>query len=329
MDVLEKPPPQRQKLDVSIADLRESVAAPGCSDEATRGTWADKLKLKAASDVDILRAVAAALATPGEEAIHAAALVRSIAINPQAAVAVSKEVAPALCSVLRRQKDGILLSWSLMALIRLAQHPETHPTLRRAGAAPSLSLFTRPNHRGRLAVRHDLLASMGLAFLSSSSSVEIRQEACSLVPLRTIPELVQLLRQRLQLGAEEVVAKKVFCGMPVDYRPRFAAQSLTLLCEASAAHSAIAWQSPLPTLLCQILGGELPNDAAANLPFGSPDVVEMSSRCRTALLFHAKKRNIAPPEALAALERAPAAPKGTFAERGEANSKASQRPSKL
>ena len=27
-----------------------------------------------------------------------------------------------------------------------------------------------------------------------------------------------------------------------------------------------------------LLAGELPNDAAANLPFGSPDVVEMSSR---------------------------------------------------
>lgn len=27
-----------------------------------------------------------------------------------------------------------------------------------------------------------------------------------------------------------------------------------------------------------LLAGELPNDATANLPFGSPDVVEMSSR---------------------------------------------------
>jgi len=330
MDVLDKPPPQRPKLDVSMADLRESLAAPGCADEGTRGTLADKLKLKAASDADILRAITAALSTPGEEATHAAAVdlllvcnVRSIAINPQAAVTVGKQVAPALCSVLRRQKDMILLAWALMALIRLAQHTETHQILRRAGAVPSLSLFTRPDQKSKLTVRLDLLASFGLAFLSASPSVEMRQEACSLVPLRTVPELVQLLRQRLQLSTDEVVDTRLFCGMPVDFRPRFAAQSLTLLCEASAAHAAIAWQSPLPTLLCEILTGELPNDAASNLPFGSPDVVEMSSRCRSALLFHAKKRSIAPPEALAALQRAPAAPKGTWAERGEVTSKAS------
>lgn len=107
----------------------------------------------------------------------------------------------------------------------------------------------------------------------------------------------------------------------------------------------------------RLFKGELPNDAASNLPFGSPDVVEMSSRpvhacilyfrhvppnlsslsfephssrhqkaintiahlfsqwqeidhskfdqsvvqckdrCRSALLFHAKKRSIAPPQA--------------------------------
>ncbi|CAK9024569.1 Eukaryotic translation initiation factor 2D [Durusdinium trenchii] len=145
----------------------------------------------------------------------------------------------------------------------------------------------------------------------------MRQEACALVPLRAVPELVQLLQLRLCSTAEEAVEKKLFCGMPVDYRPRFVAQSLTMLCEASAAHASVGWHSALPALLAQVLRGELPNDAATNLPFGSPDVIEMSSRCRAALLSHAKKRNIAPAEALAALKRAPVSPKGTWAERGE------------
>eukprot|EP00913_Durusdinium_trenchii_P030946 g28984.t1 len=237
MDVLDEPPPQRPKLDVSMADLRESLAAPMCPDEGTRGTVADKLKLKVASDVEILKAVAATLATPGPEAVHAAAVDRALEI-PLADMELAK----------------LRLAWPVKRSHQrfAAQHHETHPTLRRAGAVASLSLFTRPGQR-KPGPRLDLLASIGLAFLSGTAGA-MRQEACALVPLRAVPELVQLLQLRLCSTAEEdrttaapalfaiiteveAVEKKLFCGMPVDYRPRFVAQSLTMLCEDGSMHS--------------------------------------------------------------------------------------------
>ncbi|CAJ1381794.1 unnamed protein product [Effrenium voratum] len=322
MDVRDQLPTPR-RLDVSMADLREALAAPGCPDEGARGSLADKLKLKAACDAEILRAAAAALSL-GPEAVDAAAMVRSIAITPQAAVYVSKEVGPSLCKALRR-KEPQLVAWALMALIRLAQFPDTHGLLRRADAVQSLALFTRPQARRKSEVRLDLLASMGLAFLSETMRQEQRPEICALVPLRLLPELVQLLCARLQMTSDEVVSSCVFCGMPVDYRPRFVAQSLAALCEASAAHAAMAWQSNLPFVICEVLSGRCPNDAEANLPFGSPDVVEMASRCRSALLAHASKRSMAPPQVLADLKSAPAAPKGTWAKRGDATRKVRSR----
>ncbi|CAE7253867.1 Eif2d [Symbiodinium natans] len=311
MDVRDEAPPQRQRT--SMADLRESLAAVGCPDEGMRGTYADKLKLKAATDLEILRDVSSALVSPGPEAMHAAAIVRSISINPQAAASVCKYVLPALCGALHRQKDLWMLAWALAALIRLAQHQETHRLLQRGGAVATLALFTKPSWRSRAGqVRLDLIASIGLAFLSTAG-----KDTVASVPLRAVPELVRMLARRFETTADQAVEEKTFCGMPVDYRPRFVAQSLVGLCEASAAHAAVAWQTALPSLLHDILTGKLPNDTEVNQPYGSPDVVEMASRCRMALLAHAKQGGMATAEALAALRSAPAAPKGTWEKRGQ------------
>jgi len=309
MDVQDEAPPQRQRS--NMADLRESLAAVGCRDEGIRGTFADKLKLKAATDAEILRDISSALASPGPEAVHAAALVRSISITPQAAINVCKFVLPALCSALHRQKETWLLAWALASMIRLAQHQETHHLLKRGGAVQTLALFTRPSYRSRPGqVRLDLMASIGLGFLSAAG-----KDTAATVSLRVVPELVRLLAARFQNDVDQVVDGRIFCGMPVDYRPRFVAQALVGLCEASGAHAAVAWQTALPALLRDILTGELPNDTEVNQPYGSPDVVEMANRCRTALLAHAKQGGIASAEAVAALRSAPAAPKGTWEKR--------------
>ncbi|OLP91097.1 Eukaryotic translation initiation factor 2D [Symbiodinium microadriaticum] len=309
MDVQDEAPPQRQRT--NMADLRESLAAVGCRDEGVRGTFADKLKLKAATDAEILRDISSALASPGPEAVHAAALVRSISITPQAATNVCKFVLPALCSALHRQKETWLLAWALASMIRLAQHQETHHLLKRGGAVQTLALFTRPSYRSRPGqVRLDVMASIGLGFLSTAG-----KDTAASVPLRVVPELVRLLSARFRNDVDQVVEGRIFCGMPVDYRPRFVAQALVGICEASAAHAAVAWQTALPSLLHDILTGELPNDTEVNQPYGSPDVVEMANRCRTALLAHAKQGGIASAEAVAALRSAPAAPKGTWEKR--------------
>merc|ERR1712151_109071 len=100
------------------------------------------------------------------------------------------------------------------------------------------------------------------------------------VPLRAVSELVVLLRRRLfAVSPEEVVASKLFCGLPLDYRPMFMVQALTRLAEHSGAHAAMAWQTPLPELLTGVLEGEFPSDSSANRPYGSPDVVEMGQLC--------------------------------------------------
>eukprot|EP00931_Biecheleriopsis_adriatica_P080866 TRINITY_DN54206_c0_g1_i1.p1 TRINITY_DN54206_c0_g1~~TRINITY_DN54206_c0_g1_i1.p1 ORF type:complete len:335 (+),score=65.50 TRINITY_DN54206_c0_g1_i1:22-1005(+) len=321
MDVSDKPPPQKKRLELTMSELRESVEAAGSPDEGMRGTLADKLKLKAASDQEVLLALASALQGQGADAVHAAAVARSISITPQAAVAVCKVLAFPLCGVLQRRKEPMLLAWSLAALIRWAQHVETHTLLKRAGAVSALATHSRQDaSRAGDGLRLHHIAALGLAFLSETGGHDV----ATLVPLKVVPSLVRLLEQRLVAsGPQEVVEARTFCGLPVDYRPRFVTQALALLCEASAAHAAVAWQSSLPEVLAGLLSGSLPNDTESNHPFGSPDVVEMADRCRAALLAR-QRGDAAPKEAVAALRAAPGAPKGTWERRGATGRAAAQ-----
>lgn len=319
MDVVDSLPPRRPGLGLTMAELRESVAAAGLPDEGMRGSFADKVKLQAATDGEVLREIAAALRGRGSEVGAAAAVVRSIAITPEAAASVCKEgVAWALADVLRQRgrqhKEPALVAWCLAAMSRLAQHQETHAQLLQAGAvAAVLAHVRRP--AAATDVRTDILAAFSLAFLSQSAGGDL----VSQVPLRVVLELSLLLQRRyVAHSAQQVVDARMFCGLPVDYRPRFVMQALALLLEASAAHAAVAWQTPLPELVCGVLGGSLPNDTAANQPYGSPDVVEMAGRCRKALLARAGEcgGDVAPPDKVKALHSAPGAPKGTWAQRG-------------
>lgn len=320
MDVADKPPPPRSAFGLSMAELRESVAAPMKPDEGMRGTMADKIKLSAAADAEILRAVAAALRGRSSEAADAAAVVRSLAITAEAAVSVCNEgVLPSLLMALRRrldQQDPTLAAWGLAAISRLAQHRETHRRLLQVGAVQTLSQYThRTGALKASTVRTDIIASLCLAFLSESAG----PTAASEVPLRMVPLFGALLTRRLETEDPiQVVERKDFCGMPCDYRPRFIAQALALLFEASAAHAAVAWETDVPEVVCGLLHGSLPNDTDQNLPWGSPDVVEMANRCRAALIARGSSRGggAAPPEKVQALRNAPGAPKGTWAKRG-------------
>ncbi|CAK0859725.1 unnamed protein product [Prorocentrum cordatum] len=134
-----------------------------------------------------------------------------------------------------------------------------------------------------------------------------------------------LMRRLTTSSAAEAVQARAFCGMPVDYRPRIVAQALAQLLEASSAHAAVAWQTLLPETLHGILTGALPNDAEANLVYGSPDVVEMAGRCRAALLAPSRAGAASEDHDRAEqLRSAPAAPPGTWERRANESEEAAR-----
>lgn len=269
-----------------IRELRKMVAAKSLPDEGMRGSDADQAKLQAASDPAVLAALGAALRGRSMDAAVAAGIVRSVAITPQAAFAVCGAVAAGLCGLLRRTGPMVAgaHAWCLPAVARLAQHKECHGALLQAGAAKALqnhARYARNSSQQDSVPRLDLVACLALALLSETAGPDVAR--C--VPLRAVSELVDLLHRRLFVtDPEDVVEQKLFCGLPLDYRPRFVAQALTRLAERSGAHAAMAWQTTLPELLLALLQDDLPNDSAVNRPFGSPDIVEIAPACVKALL---------------------------------------------
>jgi len=263
-------------LPKDLRELRQVVAAVGAPDEGMRGTAADGVKLHAASDADTLAVLAAGLRGRSADVAAAAATVRSIAITGAAAASACDRVATPLCEAAKRPRPTCI--WPIVAILRLAQHRESQVGLIRAGAVQTLAAYTRIEPGNP---RLDLLAGISLALLSETAGAS----AVLHVPLRAVPEFVALLRKCLFAdGPEDIVAQRLFCGLPLHYRPRFVVQALARLAEHSGAHAAVAWRTALPELLCGFLEGTFPDDAAQNRPYGSPDVVEMAAVCAEALL---------------------------------------------
>mmetsp|Transcript_85256 Transcript_85256/g.239794 ORF Transcript_85256/g.239794 Transcript_85256/m.239794 type:complete len:419 (+) Transcript_85256:55-1311(+) len=292
--------------------VRRAVAAQGRLDEGMRGTPADVLKLRAAADPAIVSAIAAGLRGRLKDATHAAAALRSIAITPAAALQACEAGVPAaLAEALQRPAvtAGPVLTWALPAVARLAQHRETHGRLMAANFARLLEAHAHGRVKASSASawkqgkedepvrRLDLVAAIALAFLSESGGVDL----ASRVPLRAVPDFVDMLQKRLFVfNADEVVSSRSFCGLPLYWRPRFMLQAVARLVEHSGAHCATAWRTSLPELLVALLEGDLPGDAAENKPYGSPDVLDMAKACGQSMLAaHAGL-----PEARDSLQRA-------------------------
>eukprot|EP00937_MAST-01D_sp_MAST-1D-sp2_P000438 g438.t1 len=294
--------------EATVSALRLAVAAR-LPDEGMRGTAADAAKLQAAASDAQLDMVARALVSEEDIACgDAGAAVRSISITPPAASNVIRRVGAPLAKALAAGRG---LEWVLPAVLRLAQHAECHAALlecaaqaplrelaraaaelpllsalppravRTAAAAPAPDAGPAPasalaqgtdSERPRL----DLLACVALGLLS-----ETRPELAPHVPPAAISSIVAVLSRRLAApagagGALALVTARSFFGLPLYYRPRFLLQALLWLVRGSAAHAAAARASALPTVLVRLLRGDLPNDAADNAPFGSPDALAIA-----------------------------------------------------
>ena len=292
----------------AVAALRLHVAAVDCPDEGMRGTAADAPKLAAAADPATCHTLAAALTAAagdpspaGEELCEvASATIRSISVTPEAAAAVASAVAAGCCAALRQGRG---LRWLLAALVRLAQHVECHPALLAAGAVPATvvawaaSTGSAEEAGGLLelgafgsgaegAPRLDLVACILLSFLGESSG-----PAVDLVPTEAIAPFVAALAGRLALSpgpaeASLQVSSGLFFGLPLYFRPRFIVQALANLCSRSDAHCAAAWHTDLPPILTGLRDGSFPNDTDDNVPYGSPDAVEVARGLAASLLAY-------------------------------------------
>ena len=294
-----------------VTQLRAAVAAVDRPDEGMRGTAADAPKLRAASNADthatLTRALLAAAAADESEhgdqlAEAASAVIRSISITPDAAAEVASAVAAGAVAALRARRG---LRWLLAAMVRLAQHAECHPALLAAEAVPAivaawqasggdkgLARDGKPLDLGAFAdatapeMRLDLVACIFLSFISESDAAA---DAAALVPPEAIGSFVTTLGERLALApgpaeAEQQVSEGLFFGLPLYYRPRFMVQALANLAARSDSHCAAAWCTNLPTILRGLHDGELSNDAEDNIPYGSPDAVELARGLAASLL---------------------------------------------
>lgn len=206
-----------------LAQLREDVAAVGMPDEGMRGTAADDQKLKASLDRELHVELELALMTGAEgtagkhesqELVEVASrVIRSISITPSAAERVANAVAGGLVAALRARCG---LRWLLAAMIRLAQHVETHPALLHAGALPAVAAAWFPQDHmctstgealplggfnstaNRCTPRLDIVGCIFLSFLSES---EAAAHAVAMVPTQAIAHLVRALDERLALAS--------------------------------------------------------------------------------------------------------------------------------
>lgn len=279
MDVRDAPPERARPMSCSLSDIREMLP-----DEGIVSSYGDKLKLQAASDPEVLRALASALSAGNGEAKEAANIVCSIAISPAAATNMcTLGVVSALCKSLAKRRGFSSTCWRLAALACLSQHDEIHGELFKANAVEMLAPYTlrvNGNHPDS-DVQHHVLAAISLAFLCRSGGSNVAAR----VPLRTVHDMVNLLHRRLLTAdSASVVTSSLFCGLPVTYQPCFVTKALAALLEVSSSHAATAWHTLLPELLVGIFEGDFPNDEKTDLPLNSPDSLETAGRCRAALL---------------------------------------------
>eukprot|EP00927_Polykrikos_kofoidii_P077865 TRINITY_DN74769_c0_g1_i1.p1 TRINITY_DN74769_c0_g1~~TRINITY_DN74769_c0_g1_i1.p1 ORF type:complete len:404 (+),score=74.31 TRINITY_DN74769_c0_g1_i1:47-1213(+) len=271
-----------EALPTDVFGLRKAVSAVGLPEEGMRGSAADGIKLRAASDPAVLEAVRVALRGPVRQAAAAAATIRSISISPQAAVAAcAGGVASRLCERVGSKEP--VRSWAVLALLRLAQYRECHAHLLSAGAVQAIAKLVRVRDQGSAQddARLDLVASVVLAFLSETGGPPVAMQ----VPLRAIPDIVAVLRRRLfAVDPQQILEERLFFGLEVYFRRCFIVHALARVIENSAAHGAVALQTTLPELVCGILGGIVVNDTDETEPYGSPDVVKGAVACGKAML---------------------------------------------
>ncbi|CAJ1396697.1 unnamed protein product [Effrenium voratum] len=288
-----------EKFDV--AAFRRSVAAVNRPDEGMRGTSADAERLSAARRPEIAAALGKALASA--ETTDAAAALRSCLSGPAEGEAFCDAVARPLCDALAQ--PGIqqsALNWLLFALVRLAQFKSCQARLLDAGVAEVLLGLWRHDHGcvlGRFGdqtcngERHDVLVCHILAFLSETGLETLAR----LVPVEAIDEFEKALAGRLQVPAsetgvdshpeaEELVKARCFYGFPLYYRPRFILQAVASLCQVSAPHAAYTSATRIPDMVAKLRKGEVSNDSHDNLPYGSPDAVELCEVLSDALVKH-------------------------------------------
>eukprot|EP00929_Paragymnodinium_shiwhaense_P033931 TRINITY_DN18537_c0_g1_i1.p1 TRINITY_DN18537_c0_g1~~TRINITY_DN18537_c0_g1_i1.p1 ORF type:complete len:411 (-),score=88.93 TRINITY_DN18537_c0_g1_i1:529-1698(-) len=274
------PAPDITELPTDVKELRKVVAAVGLAEEGMAGSAADAIKSWAAADRTSQEVLIRGLASRAVEAAASAATVRSIAYSNSSAAALCErgELVGALCQSLRRPMP--LLAWGMAALLRLSQYRPCHPCLLGQGVPQWVSLHARNSNNGG-AVKLDVMASITLGLLSGSAGPEVIGQA----PLRIVTPMVTMLRKRLFIAdAAEVVAERLFCGMPVDFQPVVVLTALTNMMEHSGAHVAMAWQTDLPELLTGKLQGIFPNRAPARGGDPSQDEHAASLLCAKALL---------------------------------------------
>lgn len=257
---------------VDIPALRRRLAAPGRPDEGMRGTAADAARRGVVAAPELRVALAEALRTEPEDA---AAAVRSCLMGPAEAEALGPVVAVPLCQALAAASARAARAWILFALVRLAQFSSCHQQLLDAGLVDLLTSTAEPGE----GERPDVLAYHIMAFISETGGCEVAE----LVPVQE-----RALAVRLQLSeAKAVVERKSFYGFPLYYRPRFILQAIAALCKVSARHAHyVQHSSNIPDIVRKLQAGEFCNDSEDNVPYGSPDAIEMCEVLSQALQMH-------------------------------------------
>lgn len=262
-----------------IPALRRHLAAPGRPDEGMRGTAADAARRSTVAAPELRAALAEALLTEAEDA---AAALRSCLMGPAEAEALGPVVAIPLCQALALAATSSTRAWILFALVRLAQFSSCHQQLLDAGVVEQLA--TSATAEPGEGERPDVLAYHIMAFVSETGGWEVAE----LVPLQAIDEFERALAVRLQLSeAKAVVERKGFYGFPLYYRPRFILQAIAALCKVSARHAYyVQHSSNIPDIVRKLQAGEFCNDSEDNVPYGSPDAIEMCEILSQALQMH-------------------------------------------
>jgi len=266
-------------LSAAMAELRVLSAADGCPDEGMRG-FVDTAREMMLGDhlcPRILGAAAGALKTDSPEAAaHAAALVRNLSITPTAAQRIADSPVPAALAL--RLKNGgpiTTLALSLAAVMRLAQHHETHADMRAVGFPAALPKECTSSEERFGAARWftEMTCLVRAFFLDTRQSGSKHEEDDPMFCHGMVDRLVGMLSARLDCNSAAEVVEK----LGLYYRPRFIVQGLANLARIPALRRHLgSTSSSALTLLLRVLAEPCGEDRAQNEPWGSPSARQMA-----------------------------------------------------